>query len=1219
MPTNHYAIEITTDATTVTNATYGIAAGVFRFITDRPGYTGSPTYPKWEDTSDNTYAWYEGIISKDGLGNPNRNVNLDISGEYGTMSGFQFSITNALLFWDFLHDNSIYLTNRSVKVYAVIGDVFYQIWDGVVQETSYSETNFKFTCIDKFTAIHKQLPPTLLTDPEATGKGDPIPVVFGDVAYSKIIIDKSYDTEYQSLWIDPVTGTVHDRTAAQLAITPPSHDNAYKLWLENATSSPVVASRDRALDEHIVGTTTTATASVSTADGATGKIIHSWLTDSFVDDTLTQYFEGIADYDMAHDWTFKFWASVDSLADPVTVVFDIFKRNTISNAEILLFTTAATTIDSVTAKAFSVTYTQATGFKITDPAQSITTRYRSRVSIRPRAIQNTSATARTFTMYYDGPDYETTIETPYPKWPGRQMVITLYVPGSLTINKNQFVGMYLFAVAGGGSSADAGYRITYNSASTQKPSGMRYINVSIDRTIEGFHETDGYFNDANVLPWVWAPYITAIDSNTTIFRIGKVTKIGYVSESNIDALVIDPATNLPYLYSYESGTKSYLSIEASITAFDNTTDNDYGHPYVQLLPGKENIIPLVPRIKYVTMFGHDVQLGGWTDEDFAKYDSYAGSGSDPVRDIYSYGPSNTNGDTFKYLTDLDKVTEFVLPVTSMNWKCLTLKFAFDINDYLDMYDSLSKLYIGFDGYLYGVENPIITGISGPNPDGDILVGVSRCFRVKDFFGNMVTVDDSFFNSLDTTIVGNNNIKNLAYDYSPHIRANTMLASREWAGICQTLPIQYYLAGNDHNTDSGFSGFSAKWSLIPDDIFAFIKSGVCSGYVECYISFNIFQYGTWNTYYNAGVRMAVKQFGLLATKKTDYNSDAVYARVQGESNGALYTNNVYHIFKRILEDYDKIPAAQIDYTNLPTKRLDWIASRTITDRTSSLDYLNDLAKQSYVAICPTRTGKRRLVAFRDYTDSPVTHDENIILRDSAAGLESTPISNLYNNFKLVYSTNPATGEYDRTLYIDRIWASAFPAADAEEYDTELDTYVTWKDYVGGVDWITYADAKTLWTVCHESYLNHKCITDALPSDLSELKWYFDPTIFDPDATIGCGMDSSAYKFLQNLVEWTTRQKEKVSYSLPLTTTHLSLELCSPIIFNDDILTDHANRTGWITGIELDLNNDKINIQATLEPYNIGSVLDGMIIESGDRTTTIDESGVETDTKVEGGVL
>jgi hypothetical protein len=138
-----YAIEIFTGSA-ITSADMGITSGTFRFITGSPGYDGTTPYPLWEDWSPNSNVWYEGFIVKEGLSNPSRQVDISISGDYGVLSGFNFKIRNTDLFWNFVKANNIYLVNKTVKLYTVISDTFFQVWQGVVFNNPYDELNYQF-------------------------------------------------------------------------------------------------------------------------------------------------------------------------------------------------------------------------------------------------------------------------------------------------------------------------------------------------------------------------------------------------------------------------------------------------------------------------------------------------------------------------------------------------------------------------------------------------------------------------------------------------------------------------------------------------------------------------------------------------------------------------------------------------------------------------------------------------------------------------------------------------------------------------------------------------------------------------------------------------------------------------------------------------------------------------------------------------------------------
>ncbi len=198
----NYAVQITTE-NPITNTSYGVVDGIFRWITGRPSYTGSAPYPKWEDTTDNTYAWYENWLLKDGMSDPVRKIDITESGDYGTLSGFNFTIRNDLLLWEWIRDNAIFFTNREIKLYIVLDDIFYNIWTGVISNNPYDETDYEFSCIDQFKKVHKMLPPEIIDSITFPGsksdvQGDAIPVSIGDVSYAKLITIEN-DAENQVL------------------------------------------------------------------------------------------------------------------------------------------------------------------------------------------------------------------------------------------------------------------------------------------------------------------------------------------------------------------------------------------------------------------------------------------------------------------------------------------------------------------------------------------------------------------------------------------------------------------------------------------------------------------------------------------------------------------------------------------------------------------------------------------------------------------------------------------------------------------------------------------------------------------------------------------------------------------------------------------------------------------------------------------------------------
>ena len=212
--TIHYAVEIdVSDSINIADekqiglfADAELPGNIFRWISERPDYDGSTVVPTPNAPADWTTTvatkWGEGMLApNEVLGNPNRLININIAGNYGSLSGFTFEVDNVRieagnfsgeLFFDVLDDNNIRLLNRKIKFYIIINDVFYNVWSGIVAKTSHNETQFFVTCEDDFKNIHKVIPPqianeTLFSNILKKSIGKPIPVTFGFVNHAKLL------------------------------------------------------------------------------------------------------------------------------------------------------------------------------------------------------------------------------------------------------------------------------------------------------------------------------------------------------------------------------------------------------------------------------------------------------------------------------------------------------------------------------------------------------------------------------------------------------------------------------------------------------------------------------------------------------------------------------------------------------------------------------------------------------------------------------------------------------------------------------------------------------------------------------------------------------------------------------------------------------------------------------------------------------------------------
>lgn len=144
---------------------------------------------------------------------------------------------------------------------------------------------------------------------------------------------------------------------------------------------------------------------------------------------------------------------------------------------------------------------------------------------------------------------------------------------------------------------------------------------------------------------------------------------------------------------------------------------------------------------------------------------------------------------------------------------------------------------------------------------------------------------------------------------------------------------------------------------------------------------------------------------------------------------------------------------------------------------------------------------------------------------------------------------------------------------------------WREFVSGID--DYNTSKELWEKAHVAYLLNKRKRQA-PSDRSELRYAIDISTFYnnevPDNILYGFFIEYAYNYVRMFVDWTTRQKLQVSYSLPITDENIKIDLMNDIQFNDPIITPDPGEygKGWITKIGIDTIKDKIDVEITFEP-------------------------------------
>ena len=1012
----NYAIRIDTGDYGKTLHSIGLDAGIFRFVTGRPGYDGiTPPFPTYEGGGGDSYEWFEKFLIRDELSNPNRRIKLELSGDYGTMSGFNFSIKNDNFVWSILNINEIYLTGKKVELFCVIDDVFYPIWSGEITENPYTETGFKFICKDDSRKLHKNIPPVKINKtnyPEASENaiGQSLPVCIGEVPY-----------------------------AAMLNIA------------GDASPMPV-------------------------------------LKDS--DDVLS-YSCGIQSY---------------------------LEETTVNNPELILSADYAGIID---------TYYDLHGF--TDGI------YYLRV-----VVSGTSSDAETDTLIQI---LSATIET---------FKIKLYLNG-------QIAGLVAAGI--------------------------------------------GAIYDGNP------------DEETWYVQIVRIP-IKHAVSNNVVHEFLQSAINAPYLNEYDSGTKTYKNVSSIV----REKLNDFSPASLSVLNTQFSTDGDTKTYLYYTpvnVWREKIPGGGFvgvpTQPDI----------NDRDRATYYVDQSGFNASVF-YKVEL--------PAELLDEKINSIALTVDI-------DAVYEAAGSMEFEIYSA-------------------------KLLDVYGN--ELPDNIFVGADPSV----NIQHTMSLSEPVVHLNTT-------------PNDFYRSnGGVPDTDNeslwgkqsvgGLDPVITNLTIEPDYV-AKIKSG----YFSKFIILRIRRLGVDAEY-------RIKQFGFIAETTVDIIDGSLYARVNGEPYNGTPTNTVNNAFKLLLETYDGIDPAAIDYDNLDTTRNLWYCGRQLVDVKSSALYLKELCMQSFVAMYPSRDGKRKLTAWFDKTAATeFIHNNTSIIRDSIKVVERTKIHELYNEFFLDYSWNPGMSKFDSTFFVTKVDQVNFPIENNGDVNGAVSTsagfsagvgtitvdgfsvsvgtvnascqfkingqntiytlngassitgsaatfsftpvlsdnvlddtgisFIFWTDYFGGLE-TGYGDASVIWEKCKETYIRSGNI-QKVPKSISELSWFIDRQIYNPDESDGVGEEDSVYKFLTKLIFWITRVKVIVQYSMPINATNITLDLCDYGTFKDLLITNNIDQSAWINKIEIDTKNDLINVRAIM--FSNDGVEEGFdaIIETGSAPDQIIESGSQPDQIIE----
>lgn len=1195
----NYAIEVHTDKTKSANYAYGFDGSVFRWVTGRPQYDGSTIVPTWEDGTPNTDIWTEGWILQDEIGEPIRSVDISSTGNYGTLSGFNFSLCNnvpaptADPLWKWVRDNRIYFTNRDITLYIIIDDVFYAIWSGVVENNPMEEIEYKFKCIDSSNKIHKVMPPltvnrNVLPNSDDESQGKPIPISIGDVTYAKILTITNEPSEEVVVQSTPLANSlVEGKACAALEYNTKSLVYPYlKLYTKNKVF-PEHALKDKFIyvvrgggfaDVDILNKIVDSYA--TTALGTTTVLLESPF--EFVDqetfntkysydpyylsDKIKYYPEVAADYSYITRYMIEPEASYfsmpgvsSSLQYPINQVVPLDKSNWIRYTHVDMSNGG-------------VGCSQVNLFLAISPLWDCT------ITIRKDTYDGDIIGQKKY-LIMDIPTSKHWEYVPIDRQYGDDVTLVIQVTGGI-IHGNYY--------------HDFTPHVRVQQSIFDRPPTFNLYMMSVSGS-ESSEDT-----------W-WFSIVgmggTHLISNNTITEI--------VTDNGKD-------TGLPLLYVYDKNRKVMDPVPNNIYSVVVDKTGASGHPEFILYSSN---IRKDGEVQYLAT----IMPKRWSIEvepDMAFKSRQIGW------QVVQYGHIEAAGISVPMINQNTTAIYPQIDLCNRNQKQFVEIRYPDFFDYQKQYSFTIKLeypkeYLAFEvEEIYVCIDAEFQSLPAVPSITPVPIRLIWYIDVLDPYGNVI--NQSQYQDIDADNDGDLVWPTDQAPASDYINLNT-------------LPSVYYDNGGVKE-----AGYSNQWNYVGKDksdedvtlrsmlklkseLWDMIRDGSSSNIIQVRVICM-----SHATSYKGGepfsLYVKVKEAGIMGIRTTNPLNDDYYCRLRGEKTvDGLQTNNVYTAFKLMMETYDGIPASKIDYTNLPVVRADWTVGRQITESKSSKDYIKELAQHSFVGVYPKRDGARGLKAWREDTDLVKSFSSSDIIRDTIKGWQKTDVADLYNSFELWYNWSPAANTYIDSIsltYTDKYYpvvggvtaaTAGFPGTTMmTDYPATLEL---WKTYVGGVSPNSYTDAEYMWKFAHESY-DIAGAVQPLSKNLSEMPWYINTKLFNSETFEGASKSDSPFMYLQNLSEWCTLQKDEVKFNVPLTIENVRLELLDYIAFSDPIYTNDEVRNGWVTAVEFVPTKNYMRLTAVLAPDPV--IVDRVIRERGQllNFNLYTESGTETGVLVDG---
>jgi len=257
-----------------------------------------------------------------------------------------------------------------------------------------------------------------------------------------------------------------------------------------------------------------------------------------------------------------------------------------------------------------------------------------------------------------------------------------------------------------------------------------------------------------------------------------------------------------------------------------------------------------------------------------------------------------------------------------------------------------------------------------------------------------------------------------------------------------------------------------------------------------------------------------------------------SRSNGYNSGDVISRAVY-VIESLLRDVLGLTSSEVDYASFDLAgnsstglRNDWKFYLQLTEQVESMDLMESMLKQSGAFAFENIEGKIEIKPINFSESSGGTIDATTIAIDdnnkSTLKRSLTPLEKVYNNIKVRYRKNPATGSYNAVAYCNK---DSYSSTVGSSYQTK----------------------------CSNSYAAYAV----------ERELVFDADFISDDNTAG--------DLVEFLVDWYAARREIVEFDTSL--THIGLELGDVRLINNGFVND----VFMLIGISHDCETDLIHLK------------------------------------------